>query len=54
MACDRLIMPALTNPMTIMSVAEELCTSIVTTMPMSTPAGRLPVTRSTRFASSSV
>ena len=44
MACPRSISPESTKPITIMSVAEELWISIVTTMPMITAITRLPVT----------
>ena len=46
MACVRFMSPEFTKPMTIMSVAEELWISMVTTMPISTAATRLVVTRS--------
>ena len=43
-AWNRFISPELTKPMTIMSVAEELWISMVTSMPIITDITRLPVT----------
>ena len=52
-ACARFISPELTKPITIISVADELCTSIVTTIPIRTARTRLVVTFSRMVCSES-